>query len=103
MVYPTLVSSNHEIKFIVAIDTGLLLIDDHRSMGPERRRVLEHEILEGTRTYRDCLAEMWSSVHISWDEAWAEYLDSTYIHIYISIYMYKLINSSCFIVHRLYY
>ncbi|KAL0145015.1 ribosomal protein S13/S18-domain-containing protein [Mucor lusitanicus] len=57
-------------------DTGLLLIDDHRSMGPERRRVLEHEILDGTKTYRDALQEMWDSVHISWDEAWAEYLDN---------------------------
>ncbi|GAN11495.1 2,3-diketo-5-methylthio-1-phosphopentane phosphatase [Mucor ambiguus] len=56
-------------------DTGLLLIDDHRSLGPERRRVLEHEILDGTKTYRDALQEMWDSVHISWDEAWTEYLD----------------------------
>ncbi|KAK4509744.1 uncharacterized protein ATC70_007046 [Mucor velutinosus] len=56
-------------------DTGLLLIDDRRSMGPERRRVLEHEILDGTKTYRDALQEMWDSVHISWEEAWTEYLD----------------------------
>jgi 2-hydroxy-3-keto-5-methylthiopentenyl-1-phosphate phosphatase len=69
-------------------------------MGPDRRRVLEHEILDGTKTYRqafniffllrkvsftkckfirDALQEMWDSVHISWDEAWAEYLDSKYI------------------------
>lgn len=65
-------------------------------MGPDRRRVLEHEILDGTKTYRyafiqvlarkmsftkctsirDAVQEMWDSVHISWDEAWAEYLDS---------------------------
>ncbi|KAI9484254.1 MAG: hypothetical protein EXX96DRAFT_521182, partial [Benjaminiella poitrasii] len=32
-------------------DTGLLLIDDHRSLGPERRRQLEHEILNGSKTY----------------------------------------------------
>ena len=25
---------------------------------------------------RDAVQEMWDSVHISWDEAWAEYLDS---------------------------
>lgn len=56
-------------------DTGLILIDDHRSMGPERRKALDHAILEGTKTYRDALQEMWNSVHISWDEAWAEYLD----------------------------
>ncbi|KAI7889204.1 HAD-like domain-containing protein [Mucor mucedo] len=57
-------------------DTGLLLIDDRRSMGPERRRVLEHEILEGTKTYRDAVQEMWDSVHLSWDEAWAEYFNN---------------------------
>ncbi|KAI8374480.1 HAD-like domain-containing protein [Radiomyces spectabilis] len=56
-------------------DTGLLLIDDHRSMGPERRRVLEHKIMNGEITYRDGLQEMWNSVKISWDEAWKEYLD----------------------------
>ncbi|SAL99144.1 hypothetical protein [Absidia glauca] len=56
-------------------DTGLLLIDDRRSMGPERRRVIEHQILNNEITYKDGLQEMWNSVHISWDEAWAEYLD----------------------------
>lgn len=62
---------------IYTVDTGLILIDDHRSMGPERRKVLDHAILEGTKTYRDALQEMWNSVHISWDEAWTEYLDRT--------------------------
>ncbi|KAG0165329.1 hypothetical protein DFQ28_008946 [Apophysomyces sp. BC1034] len=56
-------------------DTGLLLIDDHRSMGPERRRVIEHKIMDGSITYKDGLQEMWDSVKINWDEAWAEYLD----------------------------
>ncbi|KAI8375029.1 HAD-like domain-containing protein [Choanephora cucurbitarum] len=56
-------------------DTGLLLIDDRRSLGPERRRVLEHEIMDGVKSYKDALQEMWDAVHISWEEAWAEYLD----------------------------
>ncbi|CAO3597534.1 unnamed protein product [Absidia cylindrospora] len=56
-------------------DTGLLLIHDHCSMGPESRRVIEHKILNGEITYKDGLQEMWNAVHISWDEAWAEYLD----------------------------
>ncbi|KAI9494182.1 HAD-like domain-containing protein [Zychaea mexicana] len=56
-------------------DTGLMLIDDHRSLGPERRRVIEHAILNDEMTYRDGLTEMWAAVHISWEEAWAEYLD----------------------------
>lgn len=34
------------------IDTGLMLIDDHRSLGPERRRELEHLILTDKITYR---------------------------------------------------
>ncbi|KAJ8663243.1 hypothetical protein O0I10_001420 [Lichtheimia ornata] len=56
-------------------DTGLMLIDDHRSLGPERRRELEHLILTDKITYKQGLSEMWAAVHISWDEAWAEYLD----------------------------
>ncbi|ORX48320.1 hypothetical protein DM01DRAFT_1338781 [Hesseltinella vesiculosa] len=56
-------------------DTGLLLIDDHRSLGPARRQELDHMILHGTKTYKDATQEMWDAVHISWDEAWAEYLD----------------------------
>ncbi|KAI8084521.1 HAD-like domain-containing protein [Halteromyces radiatus] len=56
-------------------DTGLILIDDHRSMGPERRRAIEHDILDGRITYKAGLQAMWDSVHISWDEAWSEYLD----------------------------
>jgi 2-hydroxy-3-keto-5-methylthiopentenyl-1-phosphate phosphatase len=44
-------------------------------MGPERRKALDHAILEGTKTYRDALQEMWNSVHISWEEAWTDYLD----------------------------
>ncbi|KAI9267786.1 HAD-like domain-containing protein [Helicostylum pulchrum] len=57
-------------------DTGILLIDDRRSMGPERRRVLEHEILEGTKTYRDAVQEMWDNVGLTWEEAWADHLDN---------------------------
>ncbi|KAI8076087.1 HAD-like domain-containing protein [Thamnidium elegans] len=57
-------------------DTGILLIDDHRSMGPERRRVLEHEILDGTKTYRDAVQEMWDNVGLTWEEAWADHLDN---------------------------
>ncbi|CAO3624658.1 unnamed protein product [Cunninghamella blakesleeana] len=56
-------------------DTGLLLIDDKRSMGPEHSRIIEHKILNGEMTYKDGLQEMWNHVGISWDEAWAEYLD----------------------------
>ncbi|ORZ03765.1 HAD-like domain-containing protein [Syncephalastrum racemosum] len=56
-------------------DTGLLLIDDHRSLGPDRRRELEHAILDEKITYKQGLQEMWDAVHISWEEAWAEYLD----------------------------
>ncbi|KAI8888677.1 hypothetical protein K501DRAFT_209963 [Backusella circina FSU 941] len=57
-------------------DTGLLLIDDHRSLGPEKRRQLEHAILDETITYRDALQKMWDSVHLTWEEAWTEYLDN---------------------------
>ncbi|KAI9283382.1 HAD-like domain-containing protein [Sporodiniella umbellata] len=57
-------------------DTGILLIDDHRSLGVERRRALEHAIMDGTKTYRDAVQEMWDNVHVSWDEAWAEHLDN---------------------------
>ncbi|KAI9313642.1 HAD-like domain-containing protein [Dichotomocladium elegans] len=57
-------------------DTGLMLIDDHRSLGPERRRELEHLILTDKITYKQGLSEMWAAVHISWEEAWAEYLDN---------------------------
>ncbi|CAO3699729.1 unnamed protein product [Rhizopus stolonifer] len=31
--------------------------------------------MNGTITYRDALQEMWDNVHISWDEAWSDYLD----------------------------
>lgn len=77
----------HQIKHILYTDTGLILIDDHRSMGPERRKVLDHAILQGTKTYRDALQEMWNSVHISWDEAWAEYLDRAYIRFSTDYYV----------------
>ncbi|ORE04394.1 hypothetical protein BCV72DRAFT_211322 [Rhizopus microsporus var. microsporus] len=56
-------------------DTGILLIDDHRSLGTERRKVLDHAILNGSITYRDALQEMWDNVHISWEEAWTDHLD----------------------------
>ncbi|KAG1519170.1 hypothetical protein G6F52_008880 [Rhizopus delemar] len=56
-------------------DTGLLLIDDHRSLGPKRRRELEEAVMENRIKYKDALQEMWENVHISWEEAWNEYLD----------------------------
>lgn len=34
------------------IDTGLLLIDDRRSLGPARRREIEHAILDEKITYK---------------------------------------------------
>ncbi|KAI8976971.1 HAD-like domain-containing protein [Pilobolus umbonatus] len=55
-------------------DTGLLLIDDERSMGPVRRRELEHGILDGTICYRDAIQEMWDSVRLTEEEAWNEHL-----------------------------
>jgi hypothetical protein len=77
----------------IYVDTGILLIDDHRSLGTERRKALDHAILNGTKTYRfrsrnnlfvtmlintenrDALQEMWNNVHISWEEAWRDHLD----------------------------
>ncbi|KAG1383364.1 hypothetical protein G6F61_001439 [Rhizopus arrhizus] len=56
-------------------DTGLLLIDDHRSLGPKRRRELEEAVMDNRIKYKDALQEMWENVHISWEEAWNEYLD----------------------------
>ncbi|KAI9029824.1 HAD-like domain-containing protein [Phycomyces nitens] len=56
-------------------DTGILLIDDELSLGPERRRVLEHKIMDHELGYKDAVQEMWDSVHISWDEAWEKYLN----------------------------
>jgi 2-hydroxy-3-keto-5-methylthiopentenyl-1-phosphate phosphatase len=45
---------NHKKRWLLISlkDTGLLLIDDHRSLGPEKRRQLEHDILDETITYR---------------------------------------------------
>ncbi|KAI7862786.1 HAD-like domain-containing protein [Spinellus fusiger] len=56
-------------------DTGLMLIDDHRSLGSERRLALEHQIMDHTISYKDALQEMWNAVHISWEEAWTDHLN----------------------------
>lgn len=34
------------------IDTGVLLIDDERCMGQEKRKQLEHQIMDGKIAYR---------------------------------------------------
>lgn len=77
----------------IRIDTGLILIDDHRSMGPERRKTLDHAILEGTKTYREALQEMWNSVHISWEEAWTEYLDGKE-RLFLTVLLFFFYSSS---------
>lgn len=45
-------SSSASHSLLALTDTGLMLIDDHRSLGPERRRELEHLILTDKITYR---------------------------------------------------
>ncbi|EIE88592.1 hypothetical protein RO3G_13303 [Rhizopus delemar RA 99-880] len=89
----TKVSTVYRLLTGIFVDTGILLIDDHRSLGTERRKALDHAILNGTKTYRfrsrnnlfvamlintenrDALQEMWNNVHISWEEAWRDHLD----------------------------
>ena len=50
-------------------DLGVLLIDAH--MGMARRRDLDAQILMGTISFRDAVAEMWASVTVTWEEAMA--------------------------------
>ncbi|CAO3655369.1 unnamed protein product [Mucor hiemalis] len=57
-------------------DTGVLLIDDERCMGPESRKKLEHQIMDGKIAYREAIWNMWDSVTLTWDEAWNEYLNN---------------------------
>ncbi|KAJ3328208.1 hypothetical protein HDU76_010388 [Blyttiomyces sp. JEL0837] len=48
-------------------DTGTVVID--ACMGYNRRRELDIDILEGRRTFRDAVAEMWNAVNLEWDHA----------------------------------
>ncbi|KAI8977059.1 HAD-like domain-containing protein [Mycotypha africana] len=56
-------------------DTGVLLIDDPRCMGTEKRKHLEEKILNHEIAYRDAVYEMWDNVTLTWEEAWDEYLN----------------------------
>jgi 2-hydroxy-3-keto-5-methylthiopentenyl-1-phosphate phosphatase len=52
-----------------------LLIDDENSMGVEKRRELEHLIMEGKMTYRDAVYQMWDAVGLTLEEAWDKHLN----------------------------
>ncbi|KAI8081316.1 HAD-like domain-containing protein [Halteromyces radiatus] len=56
-------------------DTGVLLIDDPRSLGSEKRKQLDKAILNGQLTYRDGVKSMWDSVTMTMEEAWTDHLD----------------------------
>ncbi|KAJ2955353.1 hypothetical protein NQZ79_g8630 [Umbelopsis isabellina] len=55
-------------------DTGCLLIDDLRCLGFDRRRELDHLILNKQVSFRDGLEEMWAAVTLTWEEAWKDHL-----------------------------
>ncbi|ORX84598.1 phosphoric monoester hydrolase [Anaeromyces robustus] len=48
-------------------DTGAKLIDI--CFGYEKRKALDKLVLNKVRTYTDCVAEMWDSVNLTWDQA----------------------------------
>jgi len=48
-------------------DTGAKVIDV--CFGYENRKAFDKLILDKVRTYTDCVAEMWDSVNLSWEEA----------------------------------
>lgn len=48
-------------------DTGAKVID--ACFGTENRKALIKVILDKTRSYTECVAEMWDSVNLPWDEA----------------------------------
>ncbi|KAI9179777.1 hypothetical protein H9P43_005107 [Blastocladiella emersonii ATCC 22665] len=48
-------------------DTGTVLID--ACMGKARRTALDKQIIKGTRSFRDAVAEMWASVDLTVDAA----------------------------------
>jgi len=48
-------------------DTGAKVID--ACFGYENRKAFDKLILDKARSYTDCVAEMWDSVNLSWDQA----------------------------------
>ncbi|KAJ3258205.1 hypothetical protein HK103_004023 [Boothiomyces macroporosus] len=52
--------NNKLIRTITTEDTGIRLID--LKMGKPRRKALDMEILNGTKSFRDAVREMWSTV-----------------------------------------
>ncbi|KAI9480647.1 MAG: HAD-like domain-containing protein [Benjaminiella poitrasii] len=56
-------------------DTGVLIIDDPRCMGTEKRKMLERKIMDHEIAYRDAVWQMWDSCTLTWEEAWDEHLN----------------------------
>ncbi|SAM04145.1 hypothetical protein [Absidia glauca] len=56
-------------------DTGVLLVDDHRCLGPGKRKALDAAILNGEISYRGGVKQMWDTVTLTLEEAWSDYLD----------------------------
>ncbi|KAI9203468.1 HAD-like domain-containing protein [Polychytrium aggregatum] len=48
-------------------DTGNVIVD--RFMGPERRKALDTQVLDGVTSYRDAVREQWKSVKASLEHA----------------------------------
>ncbi|KAI8338155.1 HAD-like domain-containing protein, partial [Chlamydoabsidia padenii] len=56
-------------------DTGVLLVDDERCMGPEKRKALDKAILDGNLSYREGVKQMWDTVTLTMEEAWSDHLE----------------------------